>query len=110
MRADTSLAVVTRADGSRPARSRARRWARPARAVGHVPAALLLAVFLVFFVLPVLWLLLAATKTDPQLVGENPLAFGSWHALRHNWDALTSFQNDAILLWLRNSALYAVSP
>ncbi len=108
MRADTSLAVVTRADGSRPARSRARRWAHPARAVGHVPAALLLAVFLVFFVLPVLWLLLAATKTDSQLVGENPLAFGSWHALRHNWDALTSFQNDAILLWLRNSALYAV--
>jgi len=78
------------------------------RTARHLPAALLLAAFLVFFVLPVLWLLLAATKTDPQLVRENPLAFGSWHALRHNWDALTSFQNDAILLWLRNSALYAL--
>jgi len=80
---------------------------RPARTARQLPAALLLAAFLVFFVLPVLWLLLAATKTDPQLVRDNPLAFGSWHALRHNWDALTSFQNDAILLWLRNSALYA---
>lgn len=68
---------------------------------------LLLAAFGVFFALPVLWLLLAATKTDPQLVRDNPLSFGSWHALRQNWDALTSFQGDTILLWLRNSALYA---
>ena len=27
--------------------------------------------------------------------------------LRVNWDALTGFQGDAILLWLRNSAVYA---
>lgn len=68
---------------------------------------LLLAAFGIFFALPVLWLLLAATKTDPQLVRDNPLSFGSWRALRQNWDALTSFQGDTILLWLRNSALYA---
>ena len=68
---------------------------------------LLLFAFGVFFALPVLWLLLAATKTDPQLVQDNPLSFGSWHALRQNWDALTSFQGDTIMLWLRNSALYA---
>ena len=69
--------------------------------------ALVLALFLVFFVLPVLWLLLAATKTDDQLVHANPLSFGSWHALRANWDALTGYQGDAIFLWLRNSALYS---
>jgi ABC-type glycerol-3-phosphate transport system permease component len=40
-------------------------------------------------------------------VQDNPLSFGSWHALRENWDALTGFQGDTILLWLRNSALYA---
>jgi multiple sugar transport system permease protein len=55
----------------------------------------------------VLWLLLAATKTDPQLVYRNPFSFGSWHALRENWDALTRFQGDTILLWLRNSAIQA---
>jgi ABC-type Fe3+ transport system permease subunit len=70
-------------------------------------AAGLLLAFGVFFVLPVIWLLLAATKTDPQLVRGNPLSFGSWHALRQNWDALTGFQGDVILLWLRNSALHA---
>ncbi|MEU6261297.1 carbohydrate ABC transporter permease [Streptomyces sp. NPDC047043] len=69
-------------------------------------AAVLLA-FTVFFVLPVLWLLLAATKTDQQLVHGNPLSFGSWHALKANWHALDSFQDGAILTWLGNSALYA---
>jgi multiple sugar transport system permease protein len=69
--------------------------------------ALTLTLFLVFFVLPVLWLVLAATKTDDQLVHANPLSFGSWHALHANWSALTGFQDDAILLWLRNSALYS---
>jgi multiple sugar transport system permease protein len=68
---------------------------------------MLLAAFLLFFIVPVLWLLLAATKTDPELVYQSPFSFGSWHALRENWDALTSFQGDTILLWLRNSTLQA---
>ncbi|WP_229695358.1 carbohydrate ABC transporter permease [Streptomyces lacrimifluminis] len=68
----------------------------------------LLAVFMVFFVLPVLWLVLAATKTDQQLVHGSPLSFGSWHTLRANWDALTAFQDNAIMQWLGNSTLYAV--
>jgi multiple sugar transport system permease protein len=95
-----------------PARSarhpRPRRPRRAPRAGRQVVPGLLLLAFAVFFVLPVIWLLLAATKTDPQLVNDNPLSFGSWHALRQNWDALTGFQGDVILLWLRNSALYAV--
>ncbi|MCX5053562.1 MULTISPECIES: carbohydrate ABC transporter permease [unclassified Streptomyces] len=67
-----------------------------------------LVVFLVFFVLPVLWLVLAATKTDQQLVHGNPLSIGSWHAFKANWDALTGFQDNAIMQWLGNSTLYAV--
>jgi len=104
MRADTAPAASrlapprTRTSTPRP---------RPSRAAGQLLAWLLLLVFLVFFVLPVIWLLLAATKTDAQLVRNNPLSFGSWHALRRNWDALTGFEGDTILLWLRNSALYA---
>jgi len=81
---------------------------RPRRiGMGQLPAALVLLLFLVFFVLPVLWLLLAATKTDDQLVHSAPLSIGSWHALRANWDALIGFGNDAIFLWLRNSAVYS---
>ncbi|WP_329056164.1 carbohydrate ABC transporter permease [Amycolatopsis sp. NBC_01488] len=69
--------------------------------------ALVLVLFLVFFVLPVGWLLLAATKTDDQLVHGNPLSFGSWRALADNWHALTSFQDNAIFQWLGNSAVYS---
>jgi multiple sugar transport system permease protein len=79
---------------------------RRRKPVNPLPA-LVLGLFVVFFVLPVLWLVLAATKTDDQLVHGNPLSFGSWHALRANWDALTSYQDDAIFQWLRNSALYS---
>ncbi len=64
--------------------------ARPYRAVRRGPPnplpAVILVLFLLFFVIPVLWLVLAATKTDDQLVRDNPLSFGS-PALRANWDA-----------------------
>jgi len=106
MPTDTAAPTVTRLAPPGAGRSRPRRR-RPALAAGQILPGLLLIVFLVFFVLPVIWLLLAATKTDAQLVQDNPLSFGSWHALRQNWDALTGFQGDVILLWLRNSALYA---
>jgi multiple sugar transport system permease protein len=76
------------------------------RAPNPLPA-LVLALFVLFFVLPVLWLVLTATKTDDQLVHGSPLSFGSWQALRANWDALTAYQGDAIFLWLGNSALYS---
>ncbi|MET8413361.1 carbohydrate ABC transporter permease [Streptomyces sp. NPDC005195] len=102
----------------------ARRPGSPAAAPGAPPAprantprishrklnplpALALVLFLVFFVLPVLWLLLAATKTDGQLVHSHPLSFGSWHALRANWESLMAYQDNAIFMWLRNSALYS---
>jgi multiple sugar transport system permease protein len=105
MRADTRAPAVH--GTAVPPRARPGRAPRPARTGGHLLAGLLLLIFVVFFVLPVIWLLLAATKTDAQLVHDSPLSFGSWHALRENWDALTAFQGDTILLWLRNSALYA---
>ena len=105
MRTDTTH--VPARDGTVPPPVRPRRTRRPSRAAGQVLAGLLLLVFVVFFILPVIWLLLAATKTDPQLVQGNPLSFGSWHQLLVNWDELTGFQGDTILLWLRNSAVYA---
>jgi multiple sugar transport system permease protein len=91
-----------REPGRRPAATARRR-----RRLPNPLAAILLLFFLLFFVVPVLWLILAATKTDDQLISSNPLSFGSFHALRANWDALTGYQGDTVFLWLRNSALYA---
>jgi len=97
--------------GSRHLASHPVRRERPRRTIRRASRnplpALVLALFAVFFVLPVLWLVLAATKTGDQLEYGSPLSFGSWHALRANWDALTRYEGDAIFLWLRNSALYS---
>ncbi|WP_229695683.1 carbohydrate ABC transporter permease [Streptomyces lacrimifluminis] len=88
--------------------SERRRPRSPRRLAPRLLIGSVLAVFMVFFVLPVLWLVLAATKTDQQLVHGSPLSFGSWHTLKTNWDALTAFQDNAVLHWLGNSTLYAV--
>ena len=107
MRADTIVPAPPRVSAGKRARPVTRRLPRPSLVPGYLAAAVLLTAFLLFFILPVIWLLLAATKTDPELVYRSPFSFGSWHALRHNWDALTGFQGDTVLLWLRNSAIQA---
>jgi multiple sugar transport system permease protein len=109
MPTDTVPDAMTPRDAElrRGAPAAARTRPRRRRALPGPLTAAVLALFLIFFVLPVAWLVLAATKTDDQLVHGNPLSFGSWHALRANWDALTGYQGDAILLWLRNSAVYS---
>ena len=101
----TAAGPVAPSPGAGTPAGRARR--RPRRGTRNPLPALVLGLFVIFFVLPVLWLLLAATKTDDQLVHGNPLSFGSFHALKANWDALTGYQDDTIMVWLRNSALYS---
>jgi multiple sugar transport system permease protein len=83
------------------------RSAHRRRGVPNPLSTVVLAFFLLFFTLPVLWLVLAATKTDEQLVRDHPLSVGSWQALKANWEALTAFQDDVIFTWLGNSALYS---
>jgi multiple sugar transport system permease protein len=81
---------------------------RASRGVSLAVTALLLLVLLVFFVLPVIWLLLAPTKTAADLVNDGPLAFGSLHNVALAWQHLTSFQNGILFVWLKNSAIYSV--
>jgi multiple sugar transport system permease protein len=68
---------------------------------------IVIAAFFIFFALPVVWLILAPTKTDAQLVGAAPLSFGSWHDLRLAWDHVASFESGIIFTWLGNSAIYS---
>jgi multiple sugar transport system permease protein len=67
----------------------------------------ILLVFTLFFIVPIVWLLLASTKTDHQLITENPFAFGSTSNFAHAWHEMFTFQNDALLSWLKNSAVYS---
>ncbi|MEV7326477.1 carbohydrate ABC transporter permease [Streptomyces sp. NPDC093970] len=83
------------------------RLARPGRALSYVVVGILLTALLVFFVLPVLWLLLAPSKTAGEVVRDNPLSFGSFHQIGTAWRHLFAFQDGAMLTWLRNSAIYS---
>lgn len=74
---------------------------------GRLVMALVLGLFVLFFLVPVAWLFLAATKDSGALVRESPFSPGSLSALRENWNALMSFQDGAIKTWMTNSVLYA---
>jgi multiple sugar transport system permease protein len=84
----------------------------PGRWIGRVLAIAVIAFFTLFFVIPLVWLLLAPTKSTTQLNalhGEQPLSFGSLGQLAENWDALVTFQHGIIWTWLGNSVLYSVA-
>jgi multiple sugar transport system permease protein len=69
----------------------------------------ILAAFAVFFVAPVLWLILAPTKSDSALVNSGPFSFGSFHQLALAWKHLDSFSDHIYRTWIGNSLLYAFS-
>jgi len=71
-----------------------------------------LAVVAIFFVVPILWLLLETTRagqTGPDTQAGAPLAFGSLHQLVANWQVLFSGLVGQIGTWLENSFLYSGS-
>jgi multiple sugar transport system permease protein len=68
---------------------------------------LVLLAFAVFFGVPLLWLLLAPTKTNSQLLSWYPLAFGSFQNVATAWGHLLEYNNREILIWSVNSLIYA---
>ena len=81
----------------------------PGAWLGRVFTALLLIFFVLFFVVPLVWFVLAPTKTDRQLLLDNPFAFGDIPTLIHNWSSLVDFQKGLIWTWLTNSAFYCLA-
>jgi multiple sugar transport system permease protein len=81
----------------------------PGQWLGRVLAILILAVFVLFFVVPLIWLVLAPTKTDRQLLLDAPFMFGDFETLAANWESLVTFQKGLIWTWITNSAFYCVA-
>ena len=69
----------------------------------------ILAAFAVFFVAPVLWLILAPTKSDNALVTSSPFSFGSFHQVALAWKHLDAFSDHIYRHWIGNTLLYALS-
>src|SRR3954463_4398966 len=70
---------------------------------------LLLLFFAVFFVMPLLWLVLAPTKTDYQLATDWPFAFGSLANVAHAWQQLDGFADPLFRRWMENSLVDTLS-
>lgn len=86
------------------------RLARPARPVRPRSRWLVLAVMgmaAVYFLMPVWWLLVSATKSSADLTTTNGFWFGDF-ALADNLRALFGQEGGIFTRWLLNTALYAV--
>ena len=68
---------------------------------------IVLTAFAVFFFAPIVWLLLAPTKSDQALVTSSPFSFGSFHHLAQAWHNLDSFSSHIFRKWIENSIIYA---
>ncbi len=66
-----------------------------------------LLIFTAFFFVPIVWLFLAPTKTDGQLLTGSPFAFGSLSTLAHTVHRIVTYDGDSLLIWLKNSAIYS---
>ena len=75
---------------------------------GRALVAVVLTVFGRLLVIPIVWLLLATTKSAPELLVGSPFLPGTPSDLAANWRQLFEFQDGAVTAWVGNSALYAV--
>jgi len=67
-----------------------------------------LLVSVLFFGIPLLWLVLATTKSGHALSVNNPFSVGTAHDFASNWSQLFHFQDGAVGTWVMNSAFYSV--
>ena len=56
-----------------------------------------------------IWLILAPSKTDPQVTHRNPLSFGSFHGYVKAWKNLQFFDGGVIGQWVINSVMYTAA-
>ncbi|MGN6762330.1 MULTISPECIES: carbohydrate ABC transporter permease [unclassified Leifsonia] len=75
---------------------------------GRSIAGVVLVVFVLFFAIPIVWLLFAVTKSANALIVANPFSVGSWGDFVANWNQLFGFQDGAVITWIGNSALYSL--
>jgi multiple sugar transport system permease protein len=69
----------------------------------------ILAAFALFFMAPVVWLILAPTKSDQALISGGPFSFGNLDQVALAWKHLDAFSDHIYRTWIGNSLVYAFS-
>ena len=78
-------------------------------AFGYFLRLAILLLFVLYFGLPLLWLLLTPSKDQFEIITLNPLAFGSWDTVLKSWNNINQYVHGEIWVWFRNSIIYVVS-
>lgn len=89
-----------------PGATESKRGPREVSRTAIVIAMVFLVVMAVYFLLPVYWLVVNATKTQSDLVTTNGFWFSGW-ALWDNLSALFTRDDGVFIRWILNSVLYA---
>ena len=67
-----------------------------------------MALYLLYTLIPLAWLVISATKTQPDLLSTPGLSFGGVFALFDNIGQTFTYNNGIFLRWLGNTLLYVV--
>lgn len=76
--------------------------------LGTIVRFVLLLLFGIFFALPLVWLILAPSKTEIQYATGSWFSFGTWAKLGQDWQHLLLFDNGQIVQWSINSVWYSL--
>jgi multiple sugar transport system permease protein len=66
-----------------------------------------MSIFLIYFLMPLVWLLLASTKTNAGLYSTFGFWFGKNFNFFQNLKDLLAYDNGNFALWMKNTAIYA---
>jgi multiple sugar transport system permease protein len=106
----TDLALDARTPATREGRRRQARLDKtPGAWLADVVKIVIAVFFVLFFVIPIVWLLLASTKSPHDLITTGPFTAGTFSDLSANWHELVTFQDGIVFRWLGNSAYYSVA-
>jgi multiple sugar transport system permease protein len=78
-------------------------------AAGFILRWVILLIFVMYFGLPLLWLLLAPSKNQSAIITLPPLSFGSWETVVKSWQNVNAYASGEIWIWFRNSILYVMT-
>jgi multiple sugar transport system permease protein len=85
-----------------------RRAATPTRPRRNVVLTIVMALFVIYSFVPLAWLVINATKTQPDLLSTFGLGFGHHFVLFQNITDTFTYKNGIFLHWLGNTLLYVV--
>lgn len=66
----------------------------------------ILSFFIVIYGVPLLWLLLAGTRSEASLIADAPLSFGDLTTIKETFLNLSGYNDGQIFLWAWNSVIY----